>query len=106
MAAVAPWAFMPPSMVADCGVSPRWPMTGMPAPTIAETRATIGPAPSSLTASAPALTRRTAFATASSSDAWKEPNGMSPMTSARGLARATAPVSITASSMLTGTVVS
>jgi hypothetical protein len=79
-------------------------MTGIPAPTIARARETIGPAPSSLTASAPAFTRRTALATASASDAWKEPNGMSPTISARGFARATAPVSITASSMLTGTV--
>ena len=81
-------------------------MTGTPASTMAVTRAIIGPAPSSLTPSAPAFTRRTALSTASASDAWKDPNGMSPMTSARGFARATAPVSITASSMLTGTVVS
>ena len=41
-----------------------WPITGMPAPTIARTRESIGPAPSSLTASAPAsLTKRTAFST-------------------------------------------
>ena len=39
-----------------------WPITGMPASTIARTRESIGPAPSSLTASAPpSLTRRIAF---------------------------------------------
>ena len=79
-------------------------MTGIPASTIARRRDTIGPAPSSLTASAPALTRRTALPTASVSEAWKEPNGMSPMINGRGFARATAAVSIAASSMPTGTV--
>ena len=82
-------------------------MTGMPAPTMARDAADHRPGALELDRIGPgSLTRRTAFATASSSEAWKEPNGMSPMTSARGLARATAPVSITASSMLTGTVVS
>jgi hypothetical protein len=45
-----------------------------------------------------------AFATASASEAWKEPNGMSPTISARGFARATAEVNMTASSIVTGTV--
>ena len=54
------------------------PITGTPAPTMACTRESIVPAPSILTASAPAsLTKRIAFVTASSSDTWKEPNGMS-----------------------------
>ena len=60
--AVRPCALKPPSIVADCGVSPMWPMTGMPAPTIARTRDSVAPAPSSLTASAPAsFTKRIAF---------------------------------------------
>ena len=33
--AVRPCALKPPSIVADCGVSPMWPITGMPAPTSA-----------------------------------------------------------------------
>ena len=60
--AVRPCALKPPSIVADCGVRPRWPITGMPASTIALTRASIAPAPSSFTASAPAsFTKRMAF---------------------------------------------
>ena len=70
-------------MVADCGVRPMWPITGMPAPTSAWTRESVGPAPSSLTASAPAsLTKRTALRSASSSETWNEPNGMSATTRA------------------------
>ena len=69
--AVRPCALKPPSIVADCGVSPMWPITGMPAPTIARARESIGPAPSSFTASAPAsLTKRIAFSTAVSSETW------------------------------------
>jgi hypothetical protein len=104
-AAVLPWARKPPSMVADCGVRPRWPITGIPAPVIAATRETLGPAPSSLTASAPdSLTKRTALRTASSSDTWNEPKGMSAITRARCAARVTARVSISISSMVAGTV--
>ena len=51
--AVRPCALKPPSIVADWGVRPIWPITGIPAPTIAATRVSVGPAPSSLTASAP-----------------------------------------------------
>ena len=92
-------------MVADCGVRPTCPITGTPAPTIACTRESVGPAPSSLTASAPAsLTKRTAFSTADSSEAWKEPNGMSAITSGRFAPRTTARVSISSSSIVTGTV--
>ena len=36
--AVRPCTLKPPSIVADCGVSPMCPMTGIPAPTIASTR--------------------------------------------------------------------
>ncbi len=79
-------------------------MTGMPAPTIARARDAIGPAPSSFTESAPALMSRTALATASASEAWNEPNGMSPTINARGRERATAEVSMTASSIVSGTV--
>ena len=76
-------------MVADCGVRPMWPITGMPASTIARTRESIAPAPSSFTASAPAsFTKRMAFSTASSSETWKEPNGMSAITSGRCSRRA------------------
>ena len=63
-AAVRPCALKPPSIVAVCGVSPMWPITGMPAPTIARHARERGPAPSSLTASAPpSLTKRIAFST-------------------------------------------
>ena len=59
-------------------------MTGMPAATIARTRESIAPAPSSFTASAPAsFTKRIAFSIASSSETWNEPNGMSAITSGR-----------------------
>ena len=92
-------------MVADCGVRPTWPITGIPAPTIACTRESIGPAPSSFTASAPAsLTKRTAFSTATSSVTWYEPNGMSAITRGRLAPRVTAPVSIRSSSIVAGTV--
>ena len=92
-------------MVADCGVRPMWPITGMPAPTIAWTRESVGPAPSSLTASAPAsLTKRTALRSASSSETWNEPNGMSATTSGRRAPRVTARVSTIISSIVAGTV--
>ena len=62
-----------PSTVAVevCGVRPTWPMTGMPAWTMARARATgTGPPPSSLTASQPAsLTNRCAVAIACASEA-------------------------------------
>ncbi len=100
-----PWALKPPSIVADCGVSPMWPMTGMPEPTSARARESIGPAPSILTASAPAsLTKRTAFSTAVSSETWKEPNGMSATTSGRCAPRVTARASTIISSIVAGTV--
>ena len=81
------------------------PITGTPAPTIAWTRESIVPAPSILTASAPAsLTKRIAFVTASSSDTWKEPNGMSATISGRRAPRVTARVSTSISSIVAGTV--
>ena len=77
----------------------------MPAPTIAWARESIGPAPSSFTASAPAsLTKRTAFSTAASSETWNEPKGMSAMTSGRLAPRVTARVSSSISSIVAGTV--
>ena len=80
-------------------------MTGIPAPTRASTRESVGPAPSILTASAPAsFTNRIAFRTASSSETWNEPNGMSATTRARATPRVTAPVSMSISSTVTGTV--
>ena len=100
-----PWALKPPSIVADCGVSPMWPMTGIPAATIARTRESITPAPSSFTASAPAsFTNRIALRTASSSETWNEPNGMSAMTSGLDAPRVTARVRISISSIVAGTV--
>ena len=81
------------------------PMTGMPAPTIALTRSTDAPAPSSLTARAPpSLTKRMAVFSAIRLETWKDPNGMSAITNARRAPRATARVSISISSTVTGTV--
>ena len=80
-------------------------MTGMPAPTIAWTRESVAPAPSSFTASAPAsLTKRIAFSIAAESETWNEPNGMSAITSGRRAPRVTARVSMSISSMEAGTV--
>ena len=91
--------------VAVCGVRPTWPITGMPASTIARARETDVPPPSSLTASAPpSLTRRTALLTACSSETWYEPNGMSATTSGRFAPRVTHCVMNTISSIVTGTV--
>ena len=68
--AVRPCERWPPSAVAVWGVSPTWPITGMPAPTIARARSTEVPPRSSLTASQPAsLTKRCAWRIASSLDA-------------------------------------
>ena len=81
-------------------------MTAMPASTIVCTRETIGPAPSSLIASAPAsLTKRIAFSSAFSSETWNEPNGMSPTTIGCRAERATVRVRNSISSIVTGTVV-
>ena len=67
--AVRPCALKPPSAVAVCGVSPTWPITGMPERTIARARSTDAPPRSSLTASQPAsLTKRWAFSIACSFD--------------------------------------
>ena len=104
--AVRPCVLKPPSCVADCGVKPTWPMTGMPARTIARAREAEGPAPSSLTASARAsLTKRMALRRASSSEIWYEPKGMSPTTTGRRAWRATVRVRKSISSSVTGTVV-
>ena len=53
--AVLPCARRPPCEVAVCGVRPRCATTGIPAPASARMRASMGPAPSSLTASARGL---------------------------------------------------
>ena len=68
--ALRPWAFQPPSAVEVWGVRPTWPITGMPAPTIARARlAGASPPPSSLTTSQPpSLTIRIAVAIACSSE--------------------------------------
>ena len=78
--AVRPWALKPPSAEALWGVSPTWPITGIPAETIARAREMLSclsdgppemPAISILTASQPAsLTNRTADSTACASEAW------------------------------------
>ncbi len=83
-----------------------WPITGIPASTIRRTRETIGPAPSSLTTSAPpSLTNRIAVRTASSSETWYEPKGRSPTTIGRCAWRETVRVRKSISSTVTGTVV-
>ena len=65
--AVRPCALKPPSALADCGVRPTWPITGIPEPAIARARSTEAPPRSSLTASQPAsLTNRCAFSIACS----------------------------------------
>jgi hypothetical protein len=69
LVAVRPCGWYPPSIVAVCGVRPRWPITGTPAPTIAAARRIVVPAPSTFTASAPASrTKRIALATAARFD--------------------------------------
>ena len=61
--------------------------------------------PSSLTASTSAsLKKRTAFPTACSSEAWYEPNGMSPITKVFGAPRRTALQWLMQSSIVTGIV--
>ena len=66
-------------------------MTGMSAARIAWTAGRILRPPSTLTAAQPASARkRPAFSTARAGSAWYERNGMSPMTTARFVARATA----------------
>ena len=52
-AALLPWSRKPPRALALCGVSPRWPMTGIPARAMPATRSAISAPPSSLTASQP-----------------------------------------------------
>src|SRR6266511_4676261 len=52
--AVRPCVLKPPRIVSDCGVRPTCPMTPIPAKTMACTRESDGPAPSSLTTSASA----------------------------------------------------
>jgi hypothetical protein len=80
-------------------------MTGIPASTIVRTRDSVAPAPSSFTASAPpSLTKRIAFASASSSETWNDPNGMSATTSGRTAPRVTARVRTSISSTVAGTV--
>ncbi len=82
-----------------------WPITGTPAPAIARTRGSVGPAPSSLTASAlDSLTKRIAFSSACSVDTWNEPNGMSATTSGLRAPRLTARVRMIISSIVAGTV--
>mmetsp|Transcript_37588 Transcript_37588/g.85339 ORF Transcript_37588/g.85339 Transcript_37588/m.85339 type:complete len:203 (-) Transcript_37588:220-828(-) len=88
--AVRPCTLYPPRAAKDCGVKPMCPMTATPAATSALTCGTIWRPPSSLTASTrPSFTRRTPLRAASSAVRY-EPNGRSPMTSARFVPRAAA----------------
>ncbi len=74
-------------------MSPTWPITGMSAARIASTAGRMRLPPSTLTAAAPASARkRPAFSTARPGSTWYERNGMSPTTTARLQARATARV--------------
>src|SRR6266566_2289650 len=60
----------PPKALKDCGVSPRWPMTGTPASVMRRTASADRLPPSSLTALAPTLTSRAALRIASFAEAW------------------------------------
>ncbi len=61
-----PWTRKPPRAEAVCGVSPIWPITGIPARTMASMVPANSTPPSSFTASArPSFMRRTALWTAS-----------------------------------------
>ena len=60
----------PPSMWTDCGVSPRCPMTGISASSMAATMSSRLRPPSSLTADAPARSSLAALRTVSSRDTW------------------------------------
>ena len=96
---------MPIALIA-CGVSPMWPMTGIPAFTIASIVRALRTPPSTLTACVPPSRRnRPALATASSGVEYDR-NGMSPTISARFVPRTTALVWWSISSIVTRTVVS
>src|SRR5690606_33158573 len=72
----------------DWGVRPRWPITGISAPTRASIMGTRRWPPSSFTASAPpSLTNRPALRRVSSFEMWKLSHGMSTITRGRGSAR-------------------
>src|SRR3989441_9752110 len=68
---VPPLDAVPPRACTDCGVRPRWPMTGMPMSTRARTVAAIGRPPSSFTPWQPvsAMTRPQ-FLIASAGETW------------------------------------
>ena len=65
-----PCTWNPPSAWTDCGVSPRWPITGISASRIACTASRRLRPPSSFTAPAPARTSCAALRTVSSVDTW------------------------------------
>lgn len=82
-------------------------MTGMPDWTISSVWCSERSPPSSFTAPTPAsLTRRVALRRACTAPSWYDPNGMSPMTSARLVPRTTAADSMVIWSIVTGTVLS
>jgi len=65
-----PWTLYPPNTLTDCGVSPRWPITGISADTRASIIGTRLAPPSSLTAWAPARIKVAAFWTVSTGSRW------------------------------------
>ena len=70
-AASRPWTLNPPRAPALWGVSPRWPITGMPLLAMPATRSAISAPPSSLTASQPvSAISRPALRIAVSTDGW------------------------------------
>lgn len=94
-------------MFTDCGVSPRWAITGMPACTIVSVCGSDRSPPSSLTAPTPAsLTSRVALRSACTGPSWYDPKVRSPTISARLVPRTTAAASIVMWSIVTGTVLS
>ena len=101
-----PWTRTRPIALMAWGVSPMWPITGMPARTSASMIRALRTPPSTLTAWTPPSRRnRPALATASSGVAY-ERNGMSPTIRARFVPRTTAFVWWSISSIDTRTVVS
>ncbi len=87
---VLPWTRILPTALIVCGVSPMWPMTGMPARTSASMTRAVRTPPSTLTAWAPASRRKIpAFSIASSGVAYDR-NGMSATIRACDVPRTTA----------------
>ncbi len=101
-----PWTRTRPIALIACGVSPMWPMTGMPALTIDSITRAVRTPPSTLTACVPPSRRNRPALWTASSGVLYERNGMSPTISARFVPRTTAFVWWSISSIVTRTVVS